>query len=167
MRKPFTALLISSLLLTGCGGSSLNPLNWFGRGQPVPVVAEGANPLIPAKRSGSFFRRGEKVYTGVPIHRVTTLKIERVPGGALVRATGVAQVQGQYDVALVSTNNDQPVNGVLTYEFRAEMPKRRLVQGSEWSRTVTIATFLTDNELDGVRSINVVGAQNALSARRR
>lgn len=167
MRKPFTALLISSLLLAGCGGSSLNPLNWFGRGQPAPVAAEGANPLIPAKSRNSFFRRGEKVYTGVPIHRVTTLKIERVPGGALVRATGVAQVQGQYDVALVSTNDDQPVNGVLTYEFRAEMPKRRLVQGSEWSRTVTVATFLTENELAGVRSINVVGAQNALSARRR
>jgi len=165
MRKSLSALLISTLLVSGCGASKLNPLNWFGRGQSQPVVADSANPLIPAKR-GTVFRRGDKPYTGILMPQVKQLKIERVPGGAIVRATGVAQFQQPYDVKLISTSGNQPVDRTLTFELRAEVPGKNLRQGSEWTRTVTVATFLTDNELEGVRTIRVVGSQNTMSARR-
>lgn len=167
MRIPLSALLISTLLLAGCGNSRLNPMNWFGRAQSQPVATENANPLIPATRRGLLARKKAAPYAGTLIHEVTTLKVERVPGGAIVRASGVGLYQGQYDVKLISPTKKQAEKGVLTFEFRAILPEARTrVQGSEWSRTLTVATFLTENELAGVRSIRVQGANNVMTTRR-
>ncbi|THD73501.1 hypothetical protein E7681_12485 [Thalassobius vesicularis] len=165
MRIPLSALLISTLVLAGCGSSRWNPVNWFGGGRSEPVAVEGTNPLIPRK-SGSIFRRGETPYTGQLVDKVTGLKVERVPGGAVVRVTGVARLQGQYDVKLISPTKKKPEKGVLTFELRAELPAGRQAQGTEWTRTLTVATFLTDNELFGVGTIRVVGATNAMTSRR-
>ncbi|MEZ5676235.1 hypothetical protein SAMN06265173_1087 [Thalassovita litoralis] len=167
MRIPLSALLISTLVLTGCGNSRLNPMNWFGRAKSTPVAtAENTNPLIPQRR-GSILRREQLPYAGQLMSQVKTLHIERTPGGALVRVSGIAQFQRPYEVRLIPTNNKQPVNGVLTFDLKAVQPGKKLAQGSEWTRTVTAATFLTDNELDGVRTIQVQAAQNTMSSRRR
>lgn len=166
MRIPLSALLISTLVLTGCGSSRLNPMNWFGRAKSAPVAtAENPNPLIP-QRSGSILRREEAPYAGQLMAQVKTLKVERTNGGALIRVSGIAQFQRPYEVRLIPNNNKQPVNGVLTFELKALQPGRRLAQGSEWTRTVTVATVLTDNELEGVRTIRVLAAQNAMTSRR-
>lgn len=174
MRKSFTTVLIASLLLTGCGtvrDSRLNPFNWFGRSQPVPVEQTEAetNPLIP-RRIGLFggARRqlAEQDLT-TPIATVTDLKVERVPGGAIIRATGVDGMQGPFNVELVpETEEELPVDGVLSYTLERQRPEGPRPVGPPRTREVVVARKLTDQQLRGVRSIRVQAAQNALAARR-
>lgn len=165
MRRVIPALMVATLTLTACGGfrdSNFNPRNWFGRSTSVPVAVEERNALIPA-RSG--IARPEVVYRGTRVDQVTDLAIERTPGGALVRATGVATRQGAYDVRLVPLGS--PDNGVLSYELQVLYPRERTLQGPEQSRTVTVANALTDQQLDGVRTIRVIGARNERTSTRR
>ena len=177
MRHTVSTLLISSLLLTGCAGvrdSRFNPFNWFGRAEPVavhPSDTEEVNPLIPT-RTGLFARdrkKAEKRRRSLlsPISSVTSLRVERVPGGAIVRATGVDGTQGAFNVALTPQNEEElPVDGVLTYVLERQKPSTARVVGSEVSREVTVARKITDSQLLGVRQIKVVAANNALTVRR-
>lgn len=164
MRISISVLLISSVLLAGCGQSRLNPLNWFGRSQEVPVSNETGpvNPLIPRK---SAFARKDPVYNGQLVASIREIKVEPVPGGAIVRATGLADRQGYWDVRLELQNDGIPVDGKITYEMRAVAGAKTL--GSERSRLLTVAAFITEQDLAGVRSIEVIGAQNSHLSRRR
>lgn len=155
-------LLVSVLVLSGCGNSRLNPFNWFGR-STSEAVEQSTNPLIPT-RSG--FRRPEATYQGRIVDQITGLVIERAPGGALIRVTGLAATQGSYDVLIEPENEDElPVKGVLTYTLKARLPARP--QGPATTREIVAAHFLTNQQLEGVRSIRVLGARNARSVRRR
>lgn len=165
MRTPFTALLITTLLVSACGDSRLNPLNWFGRGRSEPVATGNTNPLIPQERNG-LLRRTEAPYAGQLISKVTELKIERVPGGGIVRATGVGHYQGSYEVKLIELPRANAQDRTQSYEFRAVLPAGQAIKGTEWSRTITAAVFLTDNQLADLRTIRVVAAENAMSSRR-
>jgi len=139
MRKSFSALLVSTLVLTGCAtvrDSRVNPFNWFGnaRSESLTQAEVNTNPLIPT-RSGLFAsaRAEEAVYTGRPFDQVTDLTIERVPGGALIRVTGLAARQGIYDVQLTPANEDElPVDGVLTYRLEGVEPARIIVSIPAW-----------------------------------
>ncbi|MEC8293726.1 MAG: hypothetical protein VX083_09535 [Pseudomonadota bacterium] len=164
MHKSISVLLISSVLLVGCGQSRLNPLNWFGRAEPVAAADPTAtvNPLIP-KRNSVTAR--DETYRGELVAVIRELKVERTPGGAVLRVTGVAANQGSWDVRMEPLNNGKPVDGVLTYELRA-LPGATTV-GSERTRLITAATFVSDQSLEGVRSLQVLGAENGLSSRRR
>jgi hypothetical protein len=167
MRKSLLTLTVAALVLTGCGNSRLNPMNWFGRGQPAPVVTTGdVNPLIPVGRDGRPLKE-EAPYLGALISQVTEVRVERVPGGAIVRASGVGHFQQSFDVQLTSPSDKQAVNGVQTFQFRAYVPPAgNRVVGPASSRTITAAAYLTDNELAGVRKIRVEAASNALESRR-
>lgn len=173
MRKTFSLLLVTSFGLSACGigQSNLNPLNWFGTARAAPVAAQDetpVNPLIPQSR-GLFQRRGEveAVFNGEPFDQVTDLTIEQVPGGALVRATGLAARQGIYEVQLTPANEDEePVDGVLTYRLEGILPTERTRVGTQPTREVTAARVLTNQQLAGVRSIRVEGLRNALVSRR-
>ena len=163
MQKSLSVLLISTVLLTGCSNSRLNPLNWFGRGQEVPVEsAEGVNPLIPRK---SAFARKDAVYQGQLVGEIRALSVEAVPGGAIARATGLADRQGPFEVKLVALNDGAAENGVLSFELRA-LQLQNNPTGPDASRLLTAAVFLTDQDLSGVRSIKVLAARNAMSSRR-
>ncbi|MGH1355396.1 MAG: hypothetical protein ACRBBS_09995 [Thalassovita sp.] len=167
MRKSLLTLTVAALVLSGCGNSRLNPFNWFGRGQPVPV-ATGAqtNPLIPLGRNGRPVKE-EAPYLGSLIAQVTEVRVERVPGGAVVRATGIGHFQQSFDVQLTSPTDGQAVNGTLTYQFRAYVPPAGdRVAGPASSRQITAAAYLTENELAGVRKIRIEAAGNALESRR-
>lgn len=172
MRKTVSLLLVTSLTLAACGfgQSRLNPVNWFGRSQSVPVAqsTETTNPLIP-KRGGIFAREREraKIYQGGPFQQITGLVVERVPGGAIIRATGLAARQGIYDVQLTPANEDEePVDGVLVYRLEGITPNRNTAQGTAPTREVVAARKLTDQQLRNVRSIRVEGQLNAQVARR-
>jgi len=168
MRKPLSALLISTMLLSSCGAirdSVVNPLNWFGNGRSEPVNEGAANPLIPT-RSGFSLRRGPQAYQGQPVQTITELKIERAAGGAIVRVKAVARTQGSYEVFLTSDTKGQPVDGVLTYTLKAKTPSRPTAQGPAQSREINAAQFVTDRVLASVRTVRVVGATNAMTARR-
>ncbi|WP_375690304.1 hypothetical protein [Pseudooceanicola sp. LIPI14-2-Ac024] len=164
MRKTTALLLISSLALAGCGNSRLNPVNWFGGAQETTVSAEAGNPLIP--RQSGLTARAPDVYRGVPVGQITSLVVEPIPGGAIVRVEGVADRQGAYDVQLVPfTLADEPVNGVLAYTLAARLLPRAPV-GTPASRQIVAAHYLDEDQLAGTREIRVEGARNALSTRR-
>lgn len=167
MRKSLITLTVAALVLAGCGNSRLNPMNWFGRGAPAPVAVQGTdNPLIPLDRTGRP-KTNKVPYLGSLIAQVSEVKVERVPGGAIVRATGIGHFQGSFDVKLVSPTDNQAVNGTLTFEFRANVPPAgERITGAASSRQIVAAAYLTDNELVGVRKIRVESAANAMESRR-
>lgn len=174
MRIFTSALLISAMTLTACGAvrdSRVNPINWFGnsRSEPAQVQEVNTNPLIPTK-TGLFAksRAQSDKYFGAPIDQVSGLVIERVPGGAIVRATGVTKTQGVHSVQLTpETKDETPVDGVLTYRIEGIQPAPGQAVGSERTRTVVVARTLTNQELQNVRTIRVVAARNARTSRRR
>lgn len=163
MIKPLSTLLISTLLLTGCGQSRLNPLNWFGRDRQVTTdAAVGTiNPLIPRK---SPLARKKQPYQGQRIAEVTNLAIERVPGGAIIRATGLATTQGSWDVKLEPLNQGVAQDATLSFEFLALAGSKAV--GTQRTRKLVVATFVTDQDIENVRNIQVVAASNARISRR-
>ncbi len=167
MHKTVSALLISTLVVSACG-TRLNPFNWFGRGEAAPTTAASANtnPLIP-ERTGIFdSRNNEVVYNGQPIDSISELAVERVPGGAIIRATGVAAVQGVHSVQLTPAEEDeQAVDGVLTYRLEG-LRGPNTGAGTPASREVNVARKVTDQTLRDVRTIRVEAARNALQSRR-
>lgn len=173
MRKTLTVLLVSTLFVTACGlrDSRVNPFNWFGRAEPAPIAQDTkpVNPLIPRDGGGLFGRNNsdEDTYDGRPFEQVTDLTIEQVPGGAIIRATGLAARQGIYEVQLTPENEDEePVDGILTYRIEGILPTRATPTGTQPTREVIAARRLTDRALRGVRAIRVEGQLNALVARR-
>lgn len=168
MKKTIGLLLIATLTLSACGrvrDSAINPFNWFGGSETVETTAEEVNPLIPQERE-SLLRRPEAEYAGTLVADLTTLKVERVAGGAIIRVKGIASTQGAFDVRMEPENEDQePVNGVLTYTLLAVQPPG-FRQGPAQSREITAAVFRTDQELANVRTIRIVGANKTLQSRR-
>ncbi|MFY0595772.1 MAG: hypothetical protein JXQ85_05015 [Cognatishimia sp.] len=170
MRRTLGILLVSSIALTSCGRvaeSRLNPFNWFGRAEKVDVPQEKVNPLIPQKRQSIFERRGADEYPGTVVLTINDVKIERVSGGAIIRVLGTAQTQGAFETRLTPENDEElPVDGVLTYRLEAIQPTG-FRQGPERSREINIARFRTTQDLNGVRTIRIVGQNNAMQVRRR
>jgi len=173
MRKTLSILLISTMTLTACGAvrdSRINPFNWFGNSRSEAIqTKENTNPLIPERRRGLFstLAAQDAVYAGRPFEQVTNLTIERIPGGAIIRATGLAARQGYYAVQLTPANEDElPVDGVLTYRLEGVRPGVNTPVGTVPTREVIAARRITDQDLRGVRSIRVEGQLNAMVSRR-
>lgn len=177
MLKPTTYALAFCAVLTGCGtvrDSALNPFNWFGRSQEVPVeqtaTAEASNPLIPQQRQGIFARAraAEDVRTPTtPITTLAELRVERVPGGAIIHARGIDSYANSFEAGLLpETADESPVDGVLVYSFRRRVPEGTQPGGAEATREITVARFVSDQTLRGVRTIRVEAASNARAVRR-
>lgn len=173
MRKTLTLFAVLTLTLSACGAildSRVNPFNWFGQSRSVATsVPEQTNPLIP--RRGGFFSRGREqdaIYLGRPFEQVTDLTVERIPGGAIIRATGLAARQGIYAVQLTPQNEEEEaVDGVLIYRLEGVRPTANTPVGTKPTREVTAGRKLTDQQLRDVRVIRVEGALNAQETRRR
>lgn len=153
MKKPLAAAMIVILLVGGCQ-SRYNPVNWFGRSKEVTTLEP------------------EKGYAAVAVDnrplvdQITTMTVERAPGGALVRATGLPPTQGFWNAELVAQNGGKPVDGVLTFRFVATPPRTPEPQGTQASREINVAAFVSDYDLGGVRQITVQGARNQHTSRR-
>ena len=163
MRITATGLLITTVVLAGCGSSNYNPMNWFGKSRSEVVTTGSTNPLIPKPRA---MKRPKPVYAGTAVDQITQLKIERRPGGAVILVSGVTDVLGYYDAKLTPENDGDPVKGVLQYTLNAVRPANPIGVGSQAARTITAAVALTDQDLVDVRKIEVIGARNKRSARR-
>ena len=162
MRRLIPTLLIVTLAIAGCSriaDSRFNPFNWFQASRAsAPIDVDGnLQPLVPP---GSTV---QVVDTRVLIDQVSTLQVDRTPSGAIVRATGLANGQGQFNAQLVPVSVQ---NGTLTLAFRIELPPGFQAGGTPASRQVTAARVLTDAELRGIRAIQVQGARNARVSRR-
>ncbi|MDQ2067589.1 hypothetical protein Q9295_14515 [Xinfangfangia sp. CPCC 101601] len=137
--------------LAACGGfgaSKFNPMNWFGGSQEVQKEA------LPAAAPD---------YRAL-VQQVISLDIDEVPGGAIIRATGLPPTQGYWQAELVP----QPVdaNGRLVLEFRAFPPVKASNSGTAPSREVVVALYLSNYKLNAIREIVVQGEANARSVRR-
>ncbi len=151
--KHWVGMIAAGLLLSGCGDSGINPFGWLGGQSEEPetlsdatiITIEDPRPLMP---------------------QITSLRIERTPGGAIIRATGLPPQQGWHSASLVARHAGEPVGGVITYEFRAIPPSDATRGSTVQSREIVVARTLSNIALQDVRSIRVVGANNALTARR-
>ena len=154
MLKRIFFLIMIGLVVTSCArirDSRVNPFNWFGGDRSQAVTVE----------------RTEVIDYRNLVEQVTSLKVERQPGGAIVKVRGLPQTQGYWDAELVPLNEGEPVKGTLSFEFRVAppLPGANAVSTVQ-SREVVVGLYLSDFKLDGVRSIEVIGAQNRRSVRR-
>ncbi|WP_172294863.1 hypothetical protein [Pseudoruegeria sp. HB172150] len=148
-------LVIALVLVTAtasCGGlreSNLNPFNWFGGSQPARTITVNTysdpRPLVD---------------------QIVDLRMEKIPGGAIIHATGLPARQGYFDGDLVPLNGGVPIDGVLAFQFRIVPPPTPTRVSTQQSREVVIGTYISDQALAPVRVIHVSGARNALSVRR-
>lgn len=166
MRILMTTVLVSALALPGCSAirdSRVNPANWFGKSRVEVVNSGPTNPLLPRK---SRLARPESVYQGRPVQQIIALKVERTAGGAVVRVTGLSATLGAYDVRLQPVENAEENTRTLEYTLSAAYSERSRPTAPATSREVVAAVFVSDDELEGVRTIRVTGATNARSVRR-
>mgnify|MGYP000359593066 CR=1 FL=1 len=152
MRRPLLAAIAVTLAVSACGRiaeSRLNPFNWFGRSERAATVAIAPD----AAPDGRLL-----------VAEVTGLVIERDPGGAIIRATGLPPTQGFWAAELVSVAVEDA--GVKLFEFRVFPPEGARAVSTPQSREITVATYMTDLELQGIGQITVQGQGNARTARR-
>jgi hypothetical protein len=172
MQRRVFLSMAGAFVLAGCGGSRLNPRNWFGRSRErrraaAEAPAEPTNPLIPERENTIFSRRREpEVYEGTLVDQVTMLEVKPTTDGAIVRVEGLPLRQGVYDVRLVpDTPEGEPVNGVLGYELRAIQPDNT-PQGPERSLRVIAAVAISKQTVERTSEIRVRGARNEQISRR-
>lgn len=153
MIRAVSTLLVTGLILTACGGlrdSRANPLNWFGRGTSEPTLGptraqDDRRPLVP---------------------QVSALTVERTSTGAIVRAEAVMPTAGYWNVALIPENRGRPRDGVMSYRFVASPPREPVALAAAAPRTITAAATLSIFDLEVIREIEVIGAQNTRRTRR-
>ncbi len=152
MRVTLLASLAALMLLSACG-SRLNPVNWFGPREQAErkVAAESGIPAALADQR-------------LPVRQVTRAVLEPMPGGVILRATGLPPTQGYWDAELVARPVDE--NGILVFDFRVFPPVTDQPASTEVSREVVVATFISDIRLAQVAGIVVQGETNSLSPRR-
>lgn len=168
MRTPVLLLLTATLALSACQ-SRWNPANWWGKDRQSAVVVD-ENPLIPDQTDAgrSFFDNKQIAeYVGLPIDKVSSVEVHRVPEGRMVMAVGVSSVHGTSDVRLVAANNGQVDGGVLTLNMMGIPPIEPVIGGSDVTREVTTAVILTEQQMSGVRTIRVKALTNTIDRRAR
>ena len=147
MPRPMAALLMLALLTAGCSG--VNPLYSGG---------DAPQDIDPDTAAGGI--------AGRPLmSEVSALAVEPADGGVIVRATGLPPTQGYWDATLVATPR-APVDGVMTFSFVAIPPATAHAPGTDQSREIEAATFLSSYQLGSIREIVVKGALNQRSSRR-
>ncbi|KAJ55851.1 hypothetical protein ACMU_08745 [Actibacterium mucosum KCTC 23349] len=152
MKTPVLALLTACLVLTGCariGQSRLNPFNWFGRS-----TSEEVEVVTPTTIRGPL------------VAQVTSMTVDKAPGGAIVQAVAVPPEQGYWRAELVIADDIDVETGTLVLYFTAFPSPLKEPAGSEFSRELTAGLFLSDQTLAGVRTIAVRGASNQQTSRR-
>lgn len=150
MNRRHIILGLAALPVAGCGRireSRFNPFNWFGRDRNTTVVVGERADIDPRPL----------------VDQVLSMSVEQAQGGAIIRATGLPPTQGYWDAELL---DDSRTAGVLTYQFRLQRPLTPQRTSTTWSREVEVATFVTDQELQGIREIQVLGARASRAARR-
>ena len=148
-------LVAMTLTLADCGRireSRFNPFNWFGHSRATAQAAA----TTPTEKSD-----GRQL-----IPQVTTLNVEKVQGGAIIRAAGLPPTQGWWDAELVAENRGRPTDGVLTYRFLVFQPTDATRVSTPQSRELTVATFMSDIKLADVIKIIVQGESNSLTSKR-
>jgi hypothetical protein len=153
MRKTALAAMTLVLLLGACGGlrdSRFNPINWFGGARDGRAV-EDAGPVGDGREL---------------VAQVIQFSVEPAVGGAVLRATGLPPTQGWYEGELVLVpDEDKPDELLFRFVIRAPVIPNRV--STQQSREVTVARFVSDYRLEGIRRITVTAEGNARTVSRR
>lgn len=155
MRRSLLAAMTALLLVSACAKmreSRINPFNWFQRSTET-TLAPAAGYVTPTDDR-------------LLVDQVLDLVVEPIPGGVILRATGLPPTQGFWDAELVPENGGKPVDGVLTYRFAVAAPPEAKPVSTQPSREIIVAIFLSNIDLEPIRMITVQGARNARSVRR-
>ena len=151
--RPVLTLTLCAAL-AGCGSvssSNLNPFNWFGGGETAIAVTPEGIPVDPRPL----------------VDQVTNVVAERVPGGVILRATGLPPTLGYWSAELVPADPDlrPDENGILTLDFRALPPVTAQPVGSPAARQIVVGFFLSEQTLSGLRAVSVRAERNARDIR--
>jgi hypothetical protein len=156
MRAQITGIVLILTLTAGCArlaDSRINPFNWFGGGKDTETT------LTPNDAG--------PVEDGRPlIDQVTSVRLDRAPGGAIITATGLPPTQGYYVAALLEPAEGQGEEGVLVFNFRALPPPDQRRVSTERSREITVGEFISDQTLANTRAIRIQGSRNARTVSR-
>ncbi|KIT17355.1 hypothetical protein [Jannaschia aquimarina] len=140
--RSIVSIVLCAAILGGCGlgGSRLNPLTWWGNDREEVIEAARSDPSTPIA------------------DQVIALNAAPTPGGVIVSAIALPPTQGYWDARLQRLPSDDP--SVYVMEFQLLPPVDPEPVGTQVSREVLGGTFLTTQDLAGIRSITVQGAQN-------
>ena len=147
------AIFTVMILLVSCskiGESNLNPLNWFGDSN-----AEKTIKSVPVKATSIDPR--------ARLQRVTEITNFVTTNGIIIVAKGLPPTQGFWNPALLPRNEEKPVDGFLTYEFRAQAPTDQVLIGTERSREIEAAKTITQDKLVGVKGIRIIARDNTMT----
>lgn len=137
----------------------MNPRNWFG-GKEEPAESVAVDEVQPDPAAvPPIAEDGRRL-----VSQVTSVAVERIPGGAILRAQGIASGTGNFNASLEPLNDEFPINGVLIYAFRIATPEDADESGAV--QPVVVAHYLSDWRLRGVRQVRVVAETNTASAAR-
>jgi len=137
-------------------GINLNPLTWFNS-------LDSDEGLVALEPEGGWEQDTDR---RLVVDQVTALRIEKTTAGAIVHATGLPPRLGYWDAELVVENDGAPENGVLSYVFKVASPRWATTTSTPYARTIEAAAFIPNSELNGIRAIRVLGAQNSRTASR-
>lgn len=159
-------LLISALLLSGCGGigsgdSGWNPFGWFGGGGSS--TTETLDP--EAGYSATADAR-----PGIP--QIASAKWEPLNEGRLLVVTGLTPTKGYHNAELI-TARPQPgdrlapdADGVLRLRFVALPPppdsNAARQPANPATDSITVALAISNVQLAGVTRIEITGASNSI-----
>ncbi len=145
---------VLALGLSGCGigQSGLNPFNWFNGDEENTAIEDVDTAAVIDDRP--------------LVQSIVSVQTERLPGGIIIRATGLPPQQGWYDAQLVREGGAAAGTGVVVYSFRARPPEAATRVSTQQSREIVAGIYLSDLELQGVRDIRVLGVENVGTVRR-
>ncbi|MGB3408201.1 MAG: hypothetical protein WBA67_11980 [Jannaschia sp.] len=145
-RKSLAVLAVLAVAGCGLGQTRLNPFNWFGSDRSEAVTTAQATPSVPV------------------IDQVLSLTVDATPGGAIISTVGLPPTQGFWEANLVRLPDDDA--SLMLFEFRILPPLEPYPSGTQPSREVLAGTVVSNQDLAGIRTIAVQGAQNRRSVRR-
>ena len=153
MKTALLAAMAALMILPSCGKlreSRFNPFNWS-KAEVATLEPKGGYTVTTDNR--------------LLVDQVLTLVVDPMPGGAIVRATGLPPTQGFWSAELVAENDGAPVDGVLTLRFVVYPPPEPAAVSTEVSREITAGLYLSNPQLAKLTRINVQGQNSALSVR--
>lgn len=136
------------LSLSACA-TRLNPFNWFGGDREERIETVEVVTIVDRRQL---------------VAEVLSLNVDPMPGGAIIRAMGLPPTQGFWEADLVEVGRE---DGALVFEFRVFPPPQPTRAGTQRSREVLAGTSVSLQDLEGIRTITVLGQLNRRSVSRR